>query len=969
MGVSIPKSDSSVALCGEAVCLVSLVPISYFSDEHLKRKRTASVNSKHWQQIRCDERADCFNTLEGVPIDELGCNDKFQEELIDVCEFFKDDTPLRKSQICDDICDCTFCEDEANCHNMTIGLFCTDFYLKVEQYIGPLQICNNRKDCISGIDESMCDNYNESCASKSVKPVELSHWSLRRTLTPNSKCSIPNIGAQPFLQVCSDFRDQMNCSFSTISPLTCQVDGYPTTISNHIICSESHVPNRILCDDQVDRQCVEPEFECRIHKHRLCDGINDCPKRYDEENVICKDMVQYPVDCVRRWSYTKVVTRIPQKWVLDGVSDCMNSIDEDPKKWTRACGLGLRNSFIYSVNDTEDMLCSSTQFKCPNRRAEMKLDLLCTGKSYNCDFGICEAARKNYRTTGKIPNKVDLGETRQLFYCLLGLKDLEDKIGHCSHRRLSYQRKLAGVDDLFVLLSEEYAMSHVDCRNLFGEVYVYVACSNFCGGVASCPLRPLLVSSYPRLCFNTPRSNIVVSLNEDDMLGVAVREAKSHDYTKAVFACDNGQCLSFEKVCNLIVDCKDGSDEINCTNNFECHKSGDYVPLTSKCDGEFDCYDLSDECNDECRNQTEIFNHISMFVIALLFGIIATLFNFINLINGLREYSLLKTETAQVNKCFVLLIAFSDLLQSVFMVLLSIGDKFLNKSTCATPYEWKTSTLCTVLGVISTIGSLLSLYSMTTLSVIRAAKFRSIVAPRETMSKRTWILLSLTLVSLFSLTTLVASLPVLVLEDYFIFNYDYTDNSIFVGAPDKNKLMKVINTYYGRVSKSKIVKSGHGIPWCGIRNLVNDLFTGDISGTNVRFSGSSGVCLSRFFERKHDHDISWSEIRNMVDDMFTNDIIGTNLGFYGNNGFCLFSYFVRNDVSYRWYSILVLLTNFLCVLIIGGCYIFLNIFARKTVGAVEKSPSAKANRKLHSIITIISISDVLLWLPFIIVCV
>ena len=926
MGVSAydPGDWNNIAACGETICVRAALhsSSSYYGDY-----AAIAGNQLLWDQIRCDNISTCLNTVNGVAIDEYRCS--WSEDSANICVYQNDGWRMKETQVCDNECDCNDCEDEANCHNMTHGIFCKHAYFETDIYLHPRMICNNKKDCVSGIDELMCKNYTETCETLSVYPVHSysknSSNSERRVLTPRSKCFIPHERPDRMFKLCVDYRDQMNCTFSTISHLTCDVDGYPTTISDLVVCKVAPIIKFSLCDDSLDKQCFDPEPDCKIHKHRLCDGVKDCINGYDENNTICTENEMVKMRCVRKLSVTKSLMRIPLQWVLDGISDCVNSIDEDPGKWVKTCGHGIRNHYIENVGNNTVTSCRSTQFKCPYRPEKMNLDLICLGKTDNCDRKICNAARKNYQVMSTVSYQVDGTKMKYLFHCLRGLKDLENKNGKCRLIRLSYQRKLNGIDEIYVTLSAKYAKSQVDCRNLFGELYVYVACTDLCGDVASCPVKPTTISKTEKsaVCTNYPKNQLVLTLNEDNNLEVVVAKQGSV-LTRAFFTCNSGECLPFEKVCNLAVDCKDGSDEINCTNNFKCNKSGEYIPLTRKCNGEFDCYDLSDECNEECRNQTVMFNHISMFVIALLFGIIATLFNLINLINGLRKYSELKTETAQVNKCFVLLIAFSDLLQGAFLILLSIGDKFFNKSTCTTQFEWTTSTLCTVLGVISTIGSLLSLYSMTILSVIRAAKIRSIVAPRETMSNKTKLLLILTVILLFVFSLLVASLPVLVLEDYFILNYKYTNSSLFVGAPDKNKLMMIINSYYGRVLKSKIGKS--------------------------------------------DHDIPWSEIRNMVNDMFTNDIIGTNLGFYGNNGFCLFSYFVRTDVSYRWYSILVLSTNLLCVLVIGGCYIFLNIFARKTASAVKNSPSAKANRKLQRKITIIVMTDVLTWLPFIIVC-
>ena len=51
----------------------------------------------------------------------------------------------------------------------------------------------------------------------------------------------------------------MNCTGSTISSLVCNLDGYPTTISEHVICRDKSLG---LCDDKIDNQCVEAKNGC-----------------------------------------------------------------------------------------------------------------------------------------------------------------------------------------------------------------------------------------------------------------------------------------------------------------------------------------------------------------------------------------------------------------------------------------------------------------------------------------------------------------------------------------------------------------------------------------------------------------------------------------------------------------------------------------------------------------------------------
>jgi len=199
------------------------------------------------------------------------------------------------------------------------------------------------------------------------------------------------------------------------------------------------------------------------------------------------------------------------------------------------------------------------------------------------------------------------------------------------------------------------------------------------------------------------------------------------------------------------------------------------------------------------------------------------------------------------------------------------------------------------------------------------------LTPKDEMSTKTMLFLASTVCAIITLSTLVATLPLLIAEDYFVQNLNYHNNRLFVGAPNKQKHMKIIYAYYGRV----------------------------------------------LHEGESDAIMSWAAIRNLVKDMFANDVVtGTNLGFYGSNGFCLFSYFVREDVLYKFYSITILLTNFIFVLLIGGCYLYVNVLAKRTTSAVKSNEaSAKAGRKLQRKITLIVTTDVLTWLPFIIVCI
>ena len=274
-----------------------------------------------------------------------------------------------------------------------------------------------------------------------------------------------------------------------------------------------------------------------------------------------------------------------------------------------------------------------------------------------------------------------------------------------------------------------------------------------------------------------------------------------------------------------------------------------------------------------------------------------------------------------VNKVFVLLITFGDLLQGIFLLVLSVGEKFFNKSTCVTQFEWTTSGLCTFMGVLSTIGSLVSLYSMTTLSIIRASKVDSMIRPRETLSRKRGSYLIAGVLTIIIISILIAIIPIISFENYFVENMMYYDNALLVGAPNKEKHLKIAESYSGKMHRK--------------------------SPTS---------------------DISWSRIRILINEMFVNSVVtGKSLDFYGSNGFCLFSYFVRKENSFKWYSISILSLNFLCVMTIISSYVVINLVSQRSSGTVVKTD--KNNKKLQRKITIIIMTDILTWVPFIVICV
>ena len=859
----------------------------------------------------CDGEASCFNT----DLDEASCEGTGGN--------------AEDSEACNQVCDDVDCGDERYCNGYRYGMWC--YENQAHKYVPPGRICDLQNMCDDKGDESVCQITNEtdqSCRSfYSGEMIPLHNYTRCSVLVErNVLLWDVNMHLESF---CSDYLDQTNCSDYSRVGLHCPVGGYMSTIAKQILCVDSSSftePASIppICDDQLDKKCVEVSLACEVHRHLLCDGRRDCEDGRDESHVTCQHMSGE--SCVRRFvrgQEEQEESDIPMLWVRDGVTDCLEGEDE-VESWPQ-CGQGPTSRYKdhFKSSCTEVFLCyGSDQF--------VEFSRLCD-KVDSCgnENGICRQSRFLIPTFQRA-FRLDQSEV-SLSYCLKGVESVgELNTKQCSKSNFSSnKREIFGKNQS---LEIKMPISVSDCGHYFGESYVFLSCSGKCGNPSRCPLNAPSNTIKFNSCPGQFGKGKMFTVDNQGNLTFLVKNPRTDLLGNNIFVCQNGSlCLGYDKVCNLVDDCGDGSDEASCDNHFQCKSSKEYLHVSQKCDGVFHCKDMSDECNDTCTN--EIVSGLWLKIVAWTIGILAVVLNFLAFLKNVVILRGSKSEAALLSNSLVTLINIGDFLGGIYLTALSSFDSYHGDKHCKLQLKWLTGSACIALGITNTVGLQVSLFSMTALSAIRAVGIKQEMRTPRSISRMS-VFKVVSLVSFIILACLLFScFPLLsTYEDYFVNGVKYSENNtLFLGCPDKKMLTGILQEYYGRIQ---------------VRDKI----------------------------------LSWSQIKSLVREMFSEDYGGIQhrtLSFYGNDPVCVFKYFVRSDDPQRNFSLALLCVNILCFAVITTSYLLIAATSRKSLQAIAGKEAArtaiaderkKTDARLHRVVHTIIVSDFICWIPFTLLC-
>eukprot|EP00116_Pleurobrachia_bachei_P001580 sb/3461842/ len=755
----------------------------------------------------------CWNgeTSDYLYTDDQHCPEdkKIQEFTYTLPRSPQDTFPIRPSLVCDGKCDYWEigwnCVDELDCNGLSYGVVILGFgvYPQSVHIFGD----SDRPELRNITFEGTCES-----TEMSVDLYPLSN----RTRCFYMRKEENMIGLSNPFTYCVNGHDQTNCSYSGFVAGQCKVDGFPTTISTHMLCAKD-MP--IVCDNKLDGECVTTDRHCRLHKHRLCDGHSDCSSDVDEKLDVCSRLTERK--CKRIMTQVKTMLPIPYNWVQDGVVDCVGGEDEDFTSWER-CGTGSTNRVQKDGNCNDVFLCRPEE-----ELTFLELEDVCSMTAFACGGKVCEISNQAVKRSSVTETFEGDKQIIRSGWCQKGLETFRQLIDdRCNERDFTHPfHEFFGKTQTTQLILPTVKQ---DCRYLYGNHYVYQSCSGQCRN-EKCPLqKPILHSS----CGNI--ENVRYSIAQP---GVTVVKKDRNGYHNNFFACNTNLCIPFSKVCNLVDDCGDGSDEGNCENSVKCKGSSKYIVISQMCDGAIDCPDLSDECNSVCHRKS--IENTGFMVCAMVMGIFGTVLSSAHITKSLFFDEPSKKDSLFVNKVLSNLIALGDLLTSLYLLILVAFHWVQEHSFCEKQLAWVSSFSCQFIGIISTTGTTITSLSMAQLSACSNSKEPHVDLDTGPVS--------------FAITPTISGF-----EDGFVNGLTYEGaTQLFLGVMTKEKLLTIIQGYHGT---RMITTSETGLSWSRIQSIVSNMFTTDNGGVQYRklsFYGNDPVCLFKFFVLPDDPQVTF----------------------------------------------------------------------------------------------------------------
>ncbi|XP_031635070.1 basement membrane-specific heparan sulfate proteoglycan core protein isoform X6 [Contarinia nasturtii] len=539
---------------------------------------------------RCNGIVDCNDNS-----DELNCAPgNIEDPSCDQSEFAcldESNQCIDRSAVCDGHRDCqNFKDEDASICD------CAPYQFKCLTGGGCVDIlkkCDGFFDCIDNSDESqiVCVQHNSSNNDKTCKTGEIKCISDNTCIESYKFCNgVPD---------CIDSSDEYLCQGTDDNELCLgsefQCDQTKCILSSQVCDSVIDcldASDEKDCDNIHEVPCAEYEFTCSsglcIANEGRCDGVKDCLDGSDE--LACPSCQPGAFQCHNS-------DCILESSRCDRIHDCMDLSDEIHCEYSCnaqefRCGDGLcveRQHLcdgVYQCNDRSDELhCNDSDVDSDNKiiATTSSNNIPCGDGEWQCDNGNC--INEEFRCDGTMD-------------CI---DNSDEAPSNCPD----------------VTPVPECRPDEISCDNKCHPRSILCNGNNECADgrdedAANCPIeRTTTTTSQPPhptrcpeyTCPNGGCFGVADRCNRRcecsdcyDESGCQVLPEECRDDE---FKCgDEDVCLPNTKKCDRVRDCRDGSDEIDCScrpGQWQCHTSGECIDAREYCDGQYNCKDYSDE--------------------------------------------------------------------------------------------------------------------------------------------------------------------------------------------------------------------------------------------------------------------------------------------------------------------------------------------------------------------------------------
>ena len=160
----------------------------------------------------------------------------------------------------------------------------------------------------------------------------------------------------------------------------------------------------------------------------------------------------------------------------------------------------------------------------------------------------------------------------------------------------------------------------------------------------------------------------------------------------------------------------------------------------------------------------------------------------------------------------------------LYLIFVGSANIYFSSKYCSVKFQWLSSTLCAILGSLSTVGSQVSLFAMATLSVFRVSSVDQLIQPSASSTKSRIIIVISMLVTILSSLTIGLIPLVPYFEDYFVNGLHYRDNPLLTALVNKEKHAEILGYYHTRNDFPK------DLSWKSYRYLTAEMFSADYGG-------------------------------------------------------------------------------------------------------------------------------------------